>query len=206
MIKIVLIEDDDVIRKGYAFLFGNTENMMVVASYGSYEEAMNSIESVQPDIILLDIQLPGTTGLKALPLLKKMVPDSIIIMLTVNDAPDAIFEALSNGAAGYLTKDTAPSRIIEFIKEAMFGGGPLSASVARIVIQSFQKNDYSPLTKRESEILQLIGDGKSRSHIAKELFIDLETVKTHIKNIYLKLDVHSRADAIRLAKNNRFIR
>jgi DNA-binding NarL/FixJ family response regulator len=112
---------------------------------------------------------------------------------------------LANGASGYLTKNTPSAKIIESIKEVKDGGGPMSINIAKLVIRSFQKNQESPLSKRETQILELIGEGKSRSQIAKELFIDLETVRSHIKNIYVKLDVNSRADAIKMAKQNKLI-
>jgi DNA-binding NarL/FixJ family response regulator len=205
-IRIAIIEDDEIIRKGYAYLLKTAAIFDVVTDYASYELAATAIAADAPDVILLDIQLPGISGIDAVPRLKQLSPHSIIIMLTVHEDPDMIFKALTQGAAGYLTKDTPSSKIIESIKDAMTGGGPLSTNVARIVIQSFQKNQDSPLTKREEQVLQLISDGKSRSQISTDLFIDLETVKTHIKNIYLKLNVHSRADAIRTAKNNRLVR
>ena len=116
-----------------------------------------------------------------------------------------IFRALAGGAAGYLTKDTPHQKILTSIKEVLDGGGPMSSNIARMVIQSFQRSEESPLTPRETEILEQISTGKSRKRIAEELFIDLETVKSHIKNIYSKLNVHSKADAIKLAKDNKFI-
>ena len=137
--------------------------------------------------------------------LKKLLPETYIIILTVYEQDMLIFRALGNGASGYLTKDTPPEKILSAIKEAMEGGGPMSANVAKMVIQSFQRNEESPLTRRETEILEQIATGKSRKRIAEELFIDLETVKTHIKNIYSKLDVHSKADAIKTARDNKFI-
>jgi DNA-binding NarL/FixJ family response regulator len=128
-----------------------------------------------------------------------------VLILTVYESEKLIFNALANGASGYLTKNTPSAKIIESIKEVKDGGGPMSINIAKLVIRSFQKNQESPLSKRETQILELIGDGKSRSQIAKELFIDLETVRSHIKNIYVKLDVNSRADAIKMAKQNKLI-
>src|SRR5580704_8762115 len=126
-------------------------------------------------------------------------------MLTVYESEDCLFNALSKGAAGFMTKNTDAGKVIESIIEVMDGGGPMSMKIARMVISSFQKNDDSPLSKRETQILEQIAEGKSKGRIAAELFIDLETVKTHVKNIYSKLDVHSRADAITAAKKKRFI-
>jgi DNA-binding NarL/FixJ family response regulator len=204
-IKVSIIEDDDTIRNGYAFLIGNSEGYEVVSSYCSYDSAAHTIAGDKPDVILLDIEMPGINGIDAIPRLKKVLPNAFILILTVYESEKLIFEALANGAAGYLTKNTPSAKIIESIKEVKEGGGPMSINIAKMVIKSFQKNQESPLSKRETQILEQIGNGKSRSQIARELFIDLETVRSHIKNIYIKLDVNSRADAIKTARQNKLI-
>ena len=205
-IRIVIIEDDEIIREGYTLLIGQVEGYLVANSYPSFDDAVKTIADDAPDVILLDIELPGTNGIAAIPKLKKMLPHAHVLILTVYESEKLIFEALANGASGYLTKNTPAAKIIESVKEVRDGGGPMSVNIARMVIKSFQRNQESPLSKRETQILEQIADGKSRSQIAKELFIDLETVRSHIKNIYLKLDVNSRSDAIRLAKENRLIK
>lgn len=204
-IKVVIIEDDEVIRGGYAFLIGKEAGFHVVNSYPSFNEAVKSIATDDPDVVLLDIELPGINGIQALPKLKKILPSAFVLILTVYDSEKLIFDALANGASGYLTKNSSPSKIVESIREVKEGGGPMSINIARMVINSFRRNQDTPLSKRETQILELVGNGKSRSQIAKELFIDLETVKSHIKNIYMKLDVNSRADALRAARENRLI-
>lgn len=204
-IRVAIIEDDETIREGYAFLIGNTKGYKIVGTYVSYEEAVKRIASDKPDVILLDVELPGITGIEALPKLKKLLPDTHILILTVYEQEVLIFRALGNGAAGYLTKNTQPEKIVAAIHEVMEGGGPMSAHIARMVISSFKRNEATPLTRRETEILEQISTGKSRKRIADELYIDLETVKSHIKNIYHKLDVHSKADAIKAARDNKFI-
>lgn len=204
-IQVCLIEDDETIREGYAYLIGNTPGYKVVSSYASFEEATKKLEKDNPDVLLLDVELPGISGIEALPKIKKIIPETYILILTVYEEESQIFKALGNGASGYLTKNTPHEKIISAIQEVMEGGGPMSAHIARMVISSFKRNEESPLTRRETEILEQIATGKSRKRIAEELFIDLETVKSHIKNIYHKLDVHSKADAIKLAKDNKFI-
>lgn len=204
-IRIVIIEDDKTIREGYTFLIGQTEGYNVVNTYASFEDAAKKIATEAPDVILLDIELPGTNGVEAIPKLKKLVPKANILILTVYESEKLIFDALSNGASGYLTKNTPAAKIIDSIKEVQQGGGPMSVSIAKVVINSFRKNQDSPLSKRETQILELIYNGKSRTQIAAELFIDLETVRSHIKNIYTKLDVNSRADAIKIARDNKLI-
>lgn len=200
---VSIIEDDDTIRNGYAFLIGNTEGYEVVSSYPSYDAAAHKIGSDKPDVILLDIEMPGISGIDAIPRLKKLLPHVHVLILTVYESEKLIFEALANGASGYLTKNTPSAKIIASIKEVKEGGGPMSINIAKMVIRSFQKNQESPLSKRETQILEEISIGKSRSQIANELFIDLETVRSHIKNIYIKLNVNSRADAIKTARENR---
>lgn len=203
--RVVIIEDDQTIREGYSYLINNTSPYQVVNTYPSFDAARQKIVKDNPDVIILDIQMPGTNGIDALPVLKKLLPDVYIIMLTVHETEKIILEALANGASGYFTKNTPSAKVIEAIKEVLQGGGPMSPNVAKKVIISLQKNPDSPLTKRETQILSLITRGKDRSQIATELFIEIETVKTHIKNIYLKLNVNSKADAIKVAKSNRLV-
>lgn len=204
-IRVAIIEDDETIREGYAYLIGNTGGYKVVGAYPSFEDAAKKLVHDDPDVLLLDVELPGISGIDAMPKIKKLLPETHILILTVYEQELLIFRALGNGAAGYLTKNTPPEKIIAAIHEVMEGGGPMSAHIARMVIHSFQRNEESPLTRRETEILEQIATGKSRKRIAQELFIDLETVKSHIKNIYHKLNVHSKADAIKTAKDNKFI-
>ena len=205
IITVDIIQDDETMRNGYSYLIGATKGFEVVNAYLSYEQASKHLISDKPNVILLDIELPGISGVEALPKIKHLLPNTHVLILTVYESEKTIFEVLSNGASGYLTKNTAAVKIIESIQEVMEGGGPMSVNIARLVIQSFRKNQDTPLTKRETQILEHVANGKSRNRIAEELFIDLETVKTHIKNIYVKLGVHSRADAIKTAKENKLI-
>lgn len=203
--RIVLIEDDETIRSGYTYILNSQEGFTVVNSYQSAESAIKNIERDLADVILLDISLTGMSGIDAIDDIRKKSPSSYIIMLTVYEDPDLIFKALSKGASGYLTKNSPTKKTVEAIREVIKGGGPMSPNVARLVISSFQKNKNSPLSKRETEILEHIANGKSGTRIASELFIDTETVKSHIKNIYAKLNVNSKADAIKTARDNKFI-
>lgn len=204
-IRVIIIEDDQTIREGFTYLINLSDGLKMVNSYASYEEAEPQLSLDYPDVILLDIELPGLNGLEAISKIKKKYPTGHILILTVYENEQNIFKALRSGASGYLTKNTPSSKIIEGIKEVMHGGGSLSASVAKLVIQSFRKNQDTPLTKRETQILEGIAEGKSRTRIASDLFIDKETVKTHIKNIYSKLDVNSKEDAIRIARQDKLI-
>jgi DNA-binding NarL/FixJ family response regulator len=202
---IVIIEDDEVLRNAYTTLINDVEGFHVVNSYGSFEDAEKFIVNDSPAVVMLDIELPGASGIEAILWIKKKLPKSYIIMLTVYESEEQIFNALSNGASGYLTKNSPITKIIDSIREVCDGGGPMSINVARMVIKSFQKNPQSPLSKRETQILEMVSEGKSRSQIANDLFIDSETVKTHIKNVYIKLDVNSKADAIKAARKDKLI-
>lgn len=193
------------IRKGYTSLLSPDEDFFVSGNFASVEDALQQLETLRPDIILLDIQLPGMRGVDALPVIKKILPGVHVIMLTVHESDDLIFTALKNGASGYLTKNTSFAKIKEHIRDVAGGGGAMSTGIALQVMKYFQKNQHSPLTKRETEILEYVAEGKSRSKIAQELFIDQETVKSHIKNIYHKLDVNSRAEALSVARKSKFI-
>ncbi|HEX4849198.1 MAG TPA: response regulator transcription factor [Puia sp.] len=204
-IFIALIEDDKTIRDSYAYLLEREPGFIVTGSYSSFEEAEYKLTADFPDIILLDVQLPGARGVDIIPKLKKLLPKAHVLILTVYESEEIIFTALKNGASGFLTKNISADKIIESIKEVMNGGGAMSAGIAKLVMQSFQKCLSSPLTRRETEVLEAVSDGKSRRKIAGELIIDIETVKTHIKNIYFKLVVNSRDEAIRIARENRLI-
>lgn len=204
-ISIVIIEDDEVLRNAYTTLINDVEGFSVINSYASFEDASKTILNDNPGVVLLDIELPGINGIDAIAGIMKKLPRCHVIMLTVYESENQVFSALSNGAAGYITKNSPINKIIDSIKEVSEGGGPMSTNVARMVIKSFQKNQDSPLSKRETQILEMVSEGKSRSQIANELFIDWQTVKTHIKNVYAKLDVRSKADAIKAARKDKLI-
>jgi DNA-binding NarL/FixJ family response regulator len=204
-LRVVIVEDDKILLQTYKQLIEAEEGITIVNGYTSFENAERYLTNDQPDVILMDIQLPGMSGIEAIPFVKKQLPRTHVLMLTVFESEQQIFQALSNGASGYITKDSSSQKIIDSLWEVKDGGGPMSMNIARMVIKSFQKNQETPLSKRETEILRMITDGKKRSEIAEELFIELETVKSHIKNIYTKLDVHSRSKAIHIARKNKFI-
>jgi DNA-binding NarL/FixJ family response regulator len=204
-VHVVIIEDDETIRSGFSYLINASKKYKVVNSYANVESCLPNLVADKPEVILLDIELPGIKGIDAIPKIKHILPKTHILMLTVYDNEDNVFNALTKGASGYLTKSDSTEKIMDAIQEVVDGGAPMSMNIAKIVIKSFHKNQNTPLTKRETEILEQIANGKSRSKIAKQMFIDLETVKSHIKHIYLKLNVHSREDAIKEAKSNKYI-
>lgn len=205
LVRIVIIEDDDIIRESFATLINANKDYICVSNYNNCEEAIQKLESDKPDIILMDISLPGISGIEGIKRIKNVKPNIEIITVTVHEENDKVFDALCAGATGYLTKNISPKRMIDAINEVLHGGAPMSTNIARKVIRSFQKSTESPLTSRETEVLQHLAKGKSYTMIADELYINKETVRTHIKNIYQKLNVNSKAGAIEKATRDRLI-
>ncbi len=203
--RIVLVEDDIIIRSAFIELINASESYRVVKSYPDAEQSIKHLESDNADIYLMDIELPGMNGIEAISKIKQKAPNKQVVVVTVYENDELVFKALCEGASGYLTKNTPPAKIIDSLKELEGGGAPMSTNIARMVVQSFHRNRQSPLTPRELEVLNLLASGKSYSSIADQLFVDKETIRTHIKNIYLKLEVHSKADAIEKARKNKFI-
>lgn len=203
--RIVLVEDDVIIRHAFMELINASEGYRVVKSYPNAEDSIKNLENDEADIYLMDIELPGMNGIDAISKIKQKSPQKQIVVVTVYENDELVFKALCEGASGYLTKNAGPAKILESLKELENGGAPMSTNIARMVVQSFHRNRKSPLTPRELEVLELLAGGKSYSSIADQLFVDKETIRTHIKNIYLKLEVHSKADAIEKARKNKFI-
>ncbi len=196
MIFVSIIEDDDDIRQGLRLLLDGAADITCVSAYKDCESAIKDIYKKQPDVLLLDIELPGMSGIEGVPKIKQLVPDVDIVMLTVHQEDKLIFDSLCAGACGYLVKTIPPKKLIAAIEEVYNGGAPMSAHIARRVIHSFKKTTPASLTGREKEILSLLCDGNSYKMIGGELGISRGTVHCHIKNIYKKLHVHSNAEAV----------
>lgn len=203
MINVVIVEDSTPIREGLKFLLNGTEGFECTKAYGNCEDMLKEIEEEYPDVMLMDIGLPGMSGIQGIEKVKKIFPDIPILVLTVYEENEKIFDALCAGACGYLVKKTEPTRLLEAIKEASEGGAPMSAPIARKVVEYFQKKDnkkaasevYS-LTAREKEVLKGLVEGNSYQVIADSLFISIDTVRYHFRNIYRKLHVHSQKEAV----------
>jgi DNA-binding NarL/FixJ family response regulator len=200
-IHIAIVEDDRMVRDGLQMLLNGSPGFSCVAVYGSGEEALAGLPEVTPDVVLMDINLPGINGIECILKLKEKELPILFIMLTVFEDPDAIFQSLSAGACGYLLKHTPPARLLEAIQDVYRGGSPMSGEIARKVVQSFQhpplaSSTSTVLTKREEEILGYLAQGYFYKEIAGSLFISVETVRTHIRNIYEKLQVRTRTEAV----------
>ena len=203
--RITIIEDNQQIREAFASLLSFRDDFRVVGKYESCEEALKDLSEDQPDVVLMDVDLPGMSGIEGTKKIKKDSPRSNVIIITVFENGKTVFDALCAGASGYLTKSSDRDKLLSDIDEVLSGGAPMSSKIARMVVSSFQKNTNSPLTDRETEILSQIAEGRSYTSIGENLFISKETVKFHIKNIYLKLQVNNKADALRKANEDKLI-
>lgn len=203
MINVIIVEDNDAIREGLKLLINGTEGYNCPAAYPDVEKMLKEIQKLNPDVLLMDIGLPGISGIEGIKKVKLLLPELTILVLTVYDENDLIFDAICAGACGYLVKKTPPSKLLEAIQDAYEGGSPMSSHIARKVIDFFQqkkqpvpeKSSYM-LTPREKEILKGLVEGKSFKSIADALFISIETVRFHFRNIYKKLHVHSQSEAV----------
>ena len=197
-------------REGLSFLIDSTEGYRLTASFGSIEEALEGLGDDLPDVALVDIGLPGMSGIEGAKILRHRWTDLPIIALTVYDDDDRIFEMLCAGASGYLLKKTSPARLIESLKEAVQGGSPMSPEVASRVIHLFrkirppEKADYN-LTPHETRILKLLVEGHTYKTAASELRSSVNTIAFHMQNIYRKLQVHSKSEAVAKALRNHVV-
>lgn len=205
MINVIIVEDNDTIREGLSALINGTEGFRCIATYRDCESLLKHIEDLLPDILLMDIVLPGMSGIDGVKKIKPINPELNILMLTIYGENDLIFEALCAGACGYLLKNTPPARLLEAIKEAHEGGSPMSPSIARKVVSLLQQksllatSSQSLLTTREREILNALAQGNNYQAIAGSLFISVSTVRFHIRNIYQKLHVQTQSEAVATA-------
>jgi DNA-binding NarL/FixJ family response regulator len=201
MINVAIVEDEDEVREGLAVLINGSEGFRCVQTYSSAEKALPGILKNKPDVVLMDINLPRMSGIECTRQLKARQPGLPIMVLTVYDDDEKIFESLKAGASGYLLKKTPPAKILEAIVELYNGGSPMSSRIARKVVQTFQaigtsSEETENLSKREHEILFYLAKGYRYKEIAEALFISIETVRTHLRNIYEKLHVRSRSEAV----------
>src|SRR6185436_3503766 len=209
-IKTAVVEDMRDIREGLTTLINFTEGFDCTGSYRSMEEAIPKISAKVPDVLLSDIGLPGMDGIEGIKILKDKYPQMTVLMLTIYDDDERIFDALCAGASGYLLKNTPPARLLESITEVASGGAPMSPDVARRVINLFREfrppgRSPSHLTQQETELLKLIVEGHSYKTAAAKLDISISTVSFHLQNIYNKLQVHSKSEAVAKALRNKLV-
>jgi DNA-binding NarL/FixJ family response regulator len=210
MIKVLLYEDNPSLREGLTMLISGSDGFEVVASFKNCEHVVDEVSAFEPDVVLMDIDMPVVNGIEGLKRIRAVNDQVKILMLTVFDDNQNVFQAVSNGANGYVLKKTPPARLLEYIGEAATGGAPMTASIATQVLKMFanmntkQGEDYH-LSDREKQVLQLLVDGYSYKMIASEMFIAIDTVRSHIKKIYEKLHVNSKSEAVAKAFKDRIV-
>ena len=201
-IRVLLYEDNADLRGALAALVRGSDGFELAGAFGECTRVAEQAASLQPDVVLMDIEMPGMSGIEGVVRLKKAFPKAEALMLTIFDDDERVFQAVCAGACGYLLKKTQPARILEAIREITEGGAPMSPVIARKVLQLFpgkpaaRDTDLDKLTDREMEVLKTLARGFSQKMVAAELGISLETVHTHVKRIYEKLQVHSVSEAI----------
>jgi DNA-binding NarL/FixJ family response regulator len=209
-IRVAIVEDRREIRDGLATIINGTPGFRCTAAYRSMEEALESIDGNLPDVVLNDIGLPGMSGIDGIRILKERHPALLVLMLTIYDDDDRIFEALCAGASGYLLKKTPPARLLESLREAVAGGAPMSPEVARRVVALFRTfrppdNTTCELTPHETRLLRLFVEGHNYKTAAAELGVTVHTISFHLRSIYEKLQVHSKSEAVVKALRNRLV-
>jgi len=210
VLRIAIIEDERDIRESLAALINGTGGFQCVAKYGMMETALASVAKDGPDLILTDLGLPGLSGIEGIERLREIFPSTPIVVLTIYDNDDQIFAALCNGASGYLLKNTTPARLLEALHDAANGGSPMSPAIASRVIKLFREfkpidNASYRLTPQETQLLKLLVEGHHKKTAAREMNISVHTVSFHLKNIYEKLQVHSKTEAVAKALREKVI-
>jgi DNA-binding NarL/FixJ family response regulator len=209
LIRLLIYEDDSDLREGLTQLLTATNEFSVEGAFSNCDTIAVDLAEVDADIILMDIDMPGTNGIEGVSIAKKVKPAVNVLMFTIFDDDQKIFDAICAGADGYLLKKTVPEKIIEALKDVHNGGAPMTPSIAKKVLQSFPRkttiDDYTPLTEKETAVLQQLVNGKSYKQAAKELNISVETVRSHIKRIYSKLHVSSMSQAVAKAINQKIV-
>ncbi len=205
MLQVAIVEDDSEIRTTLGLIIDSTDGFCCQQLFNDCETAIKELPKDKPDVVLMDIDLPGISGIEGVKKLKASMPDTDFIMLTIHSEDASIFDSICAGATGYLLKSTPPTQLLHAIQEVHEGGSPMSAEIARRVVSSFRIASSSPLSERETEILRRLCDGENYKVIADALFVSGHTVRSHIKNIYKKLHVNSRAEAVKKAMKDKLV-
>lgn len=210
VLSVIIIEDERTVRDGLATLINGAPDLRCAASFRSMEEALERLGELSPAVILTDLRLPGMSGIEGIRVLHERLPEVPILALTVYDTDGQVFDALCAGASGYLLKNTPADRLLESLRDVIKGGAPMSPEVARRVVRLFRqfrppvRADYN-LTPQENEVLRLLVDGHHKKTAAHQMGISVNTVSFHLKNIYDKLQVHSKTEAVAKALKENLI-
>jgi DNA-binding NarL/FixJ family response regulator len=203
--RIVVIESNDALREGYALILGSNKEYHVVNTYANAESAIKYLRKDYSDVIFMDVDLPGMDGISAIKKIRKLDPKIHIVVVTYNEDMQTIFDAFSAGTSGYITKGSNHLELLQAVDEILNNGAPMSSKIAKMVVSSFQRSPDSPLSNRETEILSSLATGKTYKLTANNLHIGMETVKSHVKNIYTKLHVSTKSEAIDIARQQSLI-
>lgn len=203
--KVVIVEDDLGIREAYQIIINGSMGYQIVATYGNVEALLKDIYKVLPDIVIMDIGLPGINGVEGTFQIKRVLPYVEVVIMTVYEDSKFVFESLKNGASGYISKSSNYLELLNALDEIGKGGAPMSSRIARMVVNEFHASGSGLLTRRETEVLKLIASGKTYTQIANELLISKETTKVHTRNIYKKLQANTKAEAVSIAFEKRII-
>ena len=203
--RIVILDPNEEIQRGYSLILSSNNRYNVVNTYSRAEQVVSNIRKDYPDIVIMELDLPEQDGVEVIRKLKKLDRKLHILVNSNIDNTNIIFESLTAGASGFILKDSSHKELFNAVDEILNNGAPMSPQVAKIVISSFRRNPHSPLSERETEILQLLAMGKTYKIAANDLSIGIETVKSHVKNAYVKLQASCKSEAIEIAKKNSLI-
>jgi len=210
-VKVIIFEDNRHLRESLEFLLNLTAGYQCVGAYPNCNNLLENLKGKDCDVCLMDIEMPGISGIEATKIIKKNMPNISVLIQTVFSDDDSIFQAICAGASGYILKTTSPEQYIEALQDVNSGGAPMTSTIASRVLKLFKSNVLPPsqenynLTEKEKMVLQHLTEGKSYKMIAEKLAISIETIKTHIKNIYTKLHVHSAPEAVAKAIQERIV-
>jgi len=210
-IKVVIFEDNTILRRGLATLINGSTGFECAGAFGNCDMLIKNISDTKPDVVLMDIEMPGMDGIEAVKMLKPQFPGIKILMETVFEDDEKVFHSICSGAEGYILKNTPPAQILEAIKEIHEGGAPMTPSIASKVLamfksgRTFTKEEPYSLTDREMEVLKFLVDGMGYKQIAEKCFVSIDTISSHVKNIYKKLQVHSKSEAVAKAIRGKIV-
>jgi len=210
-IKVVIFEDNTILRRGLATLINGSNGFECAGAFGNCDMLIKNISDTKPDVVLMDIEMPGMDGIEAVKMLKPQFPGIKILMETVFEDDEKVFHSICSGTEGYILKSTPPAQILEAIKEIHEGGAPMTPSIASKVLamfksgRTFTKEEPYSLTDREMEVLKFLVDGMGYKQIAEKCFVSIDTISSHVKNIYKKLQVHSKSEAVAKAIRGKIV-
>lgn len=203
--RVFIVDDDESIRSAYTTMVNSTTKFKVVGDFDNCEDAIKALKKLKPDIVMMDIGLPQMSGIEGTRAISKLDPHIEVIIVSVHDEGQSVFEALKAGASGYISKSANYTELLSALEEIERGGAPMSSKIARLVVQEFHLSHSNPLTKREAYILGMVAEGKTYTQIAREANISKDTAKTHIRNIYKRLQVNKKSDAINKGRKEKLI-